>query len=204
MIAVCIVLCTAPKATATASRTPNSTVYWRQVLEPGRPLSSLSTDSALHTYRLLLLRSKIHSRLHLLSPQNKQRQATELTSNAEFYFHVTHVWWTLLLQRHCYNNAIRATLFVATWHSEVFSLFLNENHTHRETHLTPGWNKICCFETSADSSRLQGAKSRKQEYETTSHRKPKIVHTASTVGCNTTVPLWFRVCCDTACLSLSL
>lgn len=71
-------------------------------------------------------------------------------------------------------------------------------------HLTLGWNKICCFETSADSTRLHGAKSRKQEYETTSPTKPKIVHTASTTRCKSAVPLWFRVCCDTSCLSLSL
>jgi len=62
---------------------------------------------------------------------------------------------------------------------------------------------ICCFETSADYTRLHGAKSRKQEYGTISPRKPKTLHIASTVGCKTAVPLWFRMCCDTPRLSLS-
>jgi hypothetical protein len=92
-------LCTAHKVTATNSETQKGTVYWRQVLGT-ETISNLLAGSTFHTYRLLL-RSKIHSRLHLLTSQNKQRYATEMTSNAEFYFQVTHVRWTLLRQ---YSN----------------------------------------------------------------------------------------------------
>jgi len=115
MTTVCTILCTAPDLTATASGTPKSTVYWRQVLGT-QTISNLSTGSTIHTYRPL--RSKIHSRSQLTSPQNKQRHAIELTSNVEFYFHLTHARCTLLRQRHCHNNAIMVALSVATWHRE--------------------------------------------------------------------------------------
>jgi hypothetical protein len=156
-------------------------------------------SSTLHTDRLL--RSKTHSR-HIYCPlrTNKDLLLNWLQTLSSIF-----MWRTS--GAHCYNNAIMATLFIATWHRdgvEGFPVFINGNHIHIETHLTPGWNKICCFETSADSARLHGAKSRKQEYEITSPRKPKIVHTVSTVGCNIAVPLWFRVCCDTPYLSLPL
>jgi len=132
MVTVCTTLCTTPKVTATVSGTPKSTVYWRQVLGT-QTISNLLTGSTFQKCRLL--RSKIHSRLHLRSPQNKQRHVTELTSNAEFCFHVTHVRCTLLRQRHRYNNAI-----MATRHREGvggFPIFLNQNHIHTETRLAP-------------------------------------------------------------------
>ena len=118
MMTVCIILCPAPKVTATDSGTPKSTVYWRQVLGT-QTISDLSTGSTFHTYRLL--RSKTQNLLHLLSPQNKQRRATKLTSNAEVYLHVTHVRCTLLQQRN--NGESVCSHLMAQGGVEVFPLF---------------------------------------------------------------------------------